>query len=328
MRPDAAVLSTSFRYFLAVADAGSIRAAARELNIVSSAVNRQILLLEEGLGIRLFDRVGRGLRLSEAGTVLVRHLRETLDRYDDTVAELDTLRGLRRGRIRLATVESTSVDRLPDLLAEYWRRYPGIEVVLTMAGAEEVTRRVDDGSADVGFTFSTFGLEGVAVVHEETHALGAVVAPAHPLATRDRLAFADLVDHPLILPARGMSLRAALEPLVARHRREASIRSECNSLRLMAALVQRSEAVGFQTRIGIEAELRAGALRWIPLDDPDLSDDRFMVISRIGTIPSLAIAAFTDLVEELWATPSAARTGRTASGLPSARAAAANADEK
>ena len=131
MRPDTAILSTAFRYFLAVADAGSIRAAARDLNIVSSAVNRQILLLEENLGIKLFDRVGRGLRLSEAGTVLVRQVRETLARYDDVVSELDTLCGLRRGRIRIATVESISMERVPELLAGFWERYPGIEVVIT-----------------------------------------------------------------------------------------------------------------------------------------------------------------------------------------------------
>lgn len=300
MRNETAILSTAFRYFLAVADAGSIRAAARELNIVSSAVNRQILLLEENLGIRLFDRVGRGLRLSEAGTILVRQVRETLARYDDVVSELDTLRGLRRGRIRLATVESISMERVPDLLAAFWERYPGIEMVITQAGAEEVTRLVDEGSADLGFTFSTHALEGLRLVYEEPHALGALVAADHPLAGRDGVAFADLVGEPLLLPARGMSLRAAIEPLVDRWRRQVHVRGECNSLRMMSALVRRSRAVGFLTNVGIERELRNGELVWLPLTDPDLATDRLMVVARIGTIPSLAIAAFADFVEERW----------------------------
>ena len=300
VRSETAILSTAFRYFLAVADAGSIRAAARELNIVSSAVNRQVLLLEESLGIRLFDRVGRGLRLSEAGVLLARQVRETLDRYDDVVAELDTLRGLRRGRVRIATVESISVERLPDLLAAFWARWPGIETVLTIAGAEEVTRLVDDGQADIGFAFSTHPLEGLRLVHEEPHPVGALLAPDHPLAGRDRLAFDELLDEPLLLPARGMSLRAAVEPLIARHRRRLHVRAECNSLRLMSALVRRSHAVGFQTRAGIEADLAAGELVWRPIEDPELVTDRLMVVARIGTIPSLAVAAFTDLVEELW----------------------------
>lgn len=300
MRADTTILSTAFRYFLAVADAGSIRAAARELNIVSSAVNRQILLLEENLGIRLFDRIGRGLRLSEAGTLLVRQVRETLGRYDDVVSELDTLRGLRRGRIRIATVESISVERLPDLLAEYWHRHAGIEVVLTVAGAEEVTRLVDEGLADVGFTFSTHPLEGVRLVFEETHPVGALMAAGHPLAGRDRLAFQDLISEPLVLPARGMSLRTALEPLLAPRRRELMVRAELNSLRLMSALVRRSRSVGFLTNVGFERELRSGELVWRPLTDSDLVGDRLMVVCRGGSVPSLAVAAFTGLVEEIW----------------------------
>lgn len=300
VRAETSILSTAFRYFLAVADAGSIRAAARELNIVSSAVNRQVLMLEENLGIRLFDRVGRGLRLSEAGSLLARQVRETLDRYDDVVSELDTLRGLRRGRIRIATVESISVERVPDLLAEYWRRHPGIEVGMTVAGAEEVTRLVDEGRADVGFAFSTHPLEGLRLVHEEPHRVGALVAADHPLAKRSDLAFADLLGEPLILPARGMSLRTAIEPLLAPVRREAMVRTEVNSLRVMSALVRRTPSVGFLTRVGIEHELRAGELVWIPLVDEALAEDRLMVVSRAGAIPSLALAAFVDLVEEIW----------------------------
>ncbi|MCE1234786.1 MAG: LysR family transcriptional regulator [Hyphomicrobiales bacterium] len=303
MRADASILSTAFRYFLAVADAGSIRAAARELNIVSSAVNRQILLLEENLGIRLFDRVGRGLRLSEAGALLARQVRETLDRFDDVVSELDTLRGLKRGRIRIASVESLAVERVPDLLAEFWRRHPGIEVVLTLAGAEEVTRLVDEGRADVGFAFSTHPLEGLRLVHEEAHRIGALMAADHPLAEQDDLAFADLLGRPLILPARGMSLRAALETLLDPVRRDLQVRAEVNSLRLMSALVRRTASIGFLTRVGIERELRDGELVWKPLADAALPADRLMVVSRIGVIPSLAVAAFTDLVEERWRLP-------------------------
>lgn len=298
-----AILSTAFRYFLAVADAGSIRAAARELNIVSSAVNRQLLLLEENLGIKLFDRVGRGLRLSEAGTLLVRQVRDTLARYDDVVSELDTLRGLRRGRIRIATVESLSVERVPDLLAGFWELYPGIEVIITLTDAEEVTRLVDEGSADLGFAFSTHPLEGLRLVYEESHRVGALLAPDHPLATHVSLTFEDLVGEPLLLPARGLSLRNAVEPLLGRSRRQMHVRGECNSLRLMSALVRRSHAVGFLTAVGIERELRDGELVWVPLADSDLVDDRLMVVARIGTIPSLAVAAFSDFVEERWREP-------------------------
>jgi DNA-binding transcriptional LysR family regulator len=300
MRGRGTILSNGYRSFLAVAEAGSIRAAARELNIVSSAVNRQVLMLEEDLGIRLFDRVGRGLRLSEAGRLLLRQVREAVDRHDDVVAELDTLRGLKRGRVRLATVESIAADRLPRLLAEFWRRYPGVETGLVVAGAEEVCRLVETNSADIAFTFSTRELTAMRVVHHEPHALGAVVAPDHALAGATALRLDDLVGEPLVLPARGLSLRAALEPALARIGRALVVRAECDSLRLTAALVRRSSAIGFMTRVGIERELAAGELAWVPLSDPDLLPDHLDVVARERAVPSLAVAALCDFIEESW----------------------------
>lgn len=308
MRASGSILSNGYRCFLAVAEAGSIRAAARQLNIVSSAVNRQILMLEEDLGIRLFDRVGRGLRLSEAGVLLLRQVRETVDRHEDVVAELDTLRGLRRGRVRIASVESVAADRLPRLLADFWSRYPGIETSLVVAGAEEVVRLVEDNGADVGFTFATRALPGLRVVHHEPHALGVVLAPDHPRAAATALRLDDLIGEPVILPARGLSLRAAMEPALTRIGRALTPRAECDSLRLTAALVRAAAGVGFMTRIGIERDLAAGEIAWVPLADPDLLPDHLDVVARDGAVPSLAVAALGDVIEENWG-PSASPAG-------------------
>ncbi len=300
MRVSGAILSNGYRCFLAVAEAGSIRAAARELNIVSSAVNRQILMLEQDLGIRLFDRVGRGLRLSEAGTLLLRQVRETVDRHDDVVAELDTLRGLRRGRVRIASVESIAAERLPKLLAAFWRAYPGIETTLTVAGADEVARLVEDNAADVGFAFATRPLAGMRIVHREPHALGVVLPADHPLARAEGLGLAALVGESLVLPARGLSLRAALDPALARLGRALAARAESDSLRLTAALVRHGAGLGFMTRVGIEHELRLGDLAWVPLVDPDLLPDHLHVVARDRAVPSLAVAALGDFIEESW----------------------------
>lgn len=303
MRGGDRILSSGYRYFLAVAEAGSIRAAARDLNIVSSAVNRQILLLEEDLGIRLFDRVGRGLRLSEAGLLLLRQVRETVDRHDDMIAELDTLRGLRRGRVRIATVESLAAERLPTLLARFWRRFPGIEIHLLVGDADEVFRLVEANGADVGFTFATQALPGMRVIHHEPHALGALLAPDHRLAAAPVLRIDDLAGEPLVLPARGLSLRAALEPALAVGRRGLVVRAECDSPRLISALVRRAGCVGFMTEVGIEGELRAGDLVRVPLADPDLLSDHLRVVARENMVPSLAVSALCDFIEETWAMP-------------------------
>lgn len=300
MRASGAILSNGYRCFLAVAEAGSIRAAARELHIVSSAIDRQILLLEEALGLRLFDRVGRSLRLSEAGALLLRSVREAVDRHDDVVAELDTLRGLKRGRVRIATVESIAAERLPALLAAFWQRYPGIATTLRVTRAEEVARLVEDGGADIGFAFATHPLAGLRALHREPHALGAVLAAEHRLAAAATLRLDDLVGEPLILPARGLSLRAALDPALARLGRSLVVRGESDSLRLTAALVRRAAAIGFMTRVGIERDCASGELVWVPLADDDLLPDHLEVVARERAVPSLAVAALCDFIEESW----------------------------
>ena len=82
-------IATGYRYFMAVAEQGSVRAAARTLNVAASAVSRQLLLLEQQLGIALFDRGARTLKMSPAGDVLLRGLRAVADHNDETLDQLD-----------------------------------------------------------------------------------------------------------------------------------------------------------------------------------------------------------------------------------------------
>ncbi len=289
---ETAILSTSFRYFLAVADSGSIRAAAKELNIASSAVSRQIGALEQILGIQLFDRIGRGLRLSDAGGLLLRNIRAALSGYGDVVTALDALKGLTRGRIKVATVESTSVGLLPDLLTAFWQKLPDIEISVTVTGAEAVTRQVQEGHADIGFTFNPRGMEGVTVVYERSFSIGALMAPSHPLAKRKSVSVRDCMEYPLALPARGLSLRAALERVLARHATGKPPRLQSNSLRLTATLSRAGQCIAFQTSVGIDAELKRRTLVLVPLSDRTIPGNRFVVMCETGRTANPALSAF------------------------------------
>src|SRR5271163_1116718 len=107
--------AASLRYFDAVRRAGSIREAARRLNVASSAVNRQILKLEAELGTPLFERLPGGLKLSSAGEVLTRHVAIVLRDAERARSELDALKGIKTGRVELIAVEGLSADFLPNV---------------------------------------------------------------------------------------------------------------------------------------------------------------------------------------------------------------------
>lgn len=291
---ESAILAAAFRYFLAVAESGSVRAAAKELNIASSAVSRQIGMLERSLGIQLFDRVGRGLKLSEAGTLLLRNARSTLSAYGDVVAAFNALKGLKHGRIKIATAESISVGLVPDLLAAFWQKLPGIEIAVTVTGAEGVTRMVQDGEADIGFTFNPKAMEGLVVVYERDFSIGALMSRSHPLAKRKTVSVRECMEFPVALPARGLSLRAALERVLARRAAGKQPRIQSNSLRLMATLARRNGCIAFQTSIGIEDDIRRKSLVLLPLSDREIPANRFVVMCEKGRTANPALTAFID----------------------------------
>ena len=93
--------SKLLRYLDEVARSGSIRAAAQRLNVASSAVNKQVLMIEEQLGVKLFERLPRGLRLTAAGELMVAHIRQTMNNYRNVEADIRDLQGLRSGEVTL-----------------------------------------------------------------------------------------------------------------------------------------------------------------------------------------------------------------------------------
>ena len=295
-KAETALIAIAYRYFLAVAETGSVRAASRDLNVAASAISRQLQHLEQSLGAALFDRSGRGLALTPAGGVLLRGLRQAAQAHEQTLDELSALKGLQRGLLRIATVESVSVTILPDMLLRFASAYPGIEVSVTVAGSEAVTALLRDHQADLGFTFNPPSLEGLAALASSDLHLGAVMSPEHPLARAGRLALADCMGHPLAWPARGLSLRTILDSLPAARKVRPAF--ECNSLRLMASLARRGSCIAFQTVIGIEQELAAGTLVFVPLADKRLPVDRLRLVARQGTSGRPAAEAFLAIARE------------------------------
>jgi DNA-binding transcriptional LysR family regulator len=293
MKAAESFIAIGHRYFVAVAEQGSVRAAARALNVAASAISRQLILLEAQLGIALFDRSGRTLELSPAGEVLLRGLRAAAQGHEETLDHLNALRGLKRGRVRVATVESISVSVLPDIFVAFANAYPGIELTITVAGSDAVTELVHDHHADIGFTFNPASLEGLDVVTIRDMQLGAIMAPGHALAGAKSLTLAQCLQHRVAWPSRGLSLRAILDRATTGALRFAF---ECNSLRLMASLARRGSCIAFQTPIGIEQEIAAGGLIWVPLTDRKLAADRLMIVRRPGQKGRPAADALIDLV--------------------------------
>lgn len=284
----------AMRYFAVVAELGSVRAASRELNVASSAVNRQILHLEEALDLQLFERVGRRLRLSQAGEILLAHVRRTFSDFEATVAELDALKGLRRGSVAIAAVESVSESMLPDLISSFRQAYPGIHVGVTVTSSVAAAKLVEAGEADVGFTFDPPAMSALTVAYAHDLPIGALMAPDHPLAGKSGLTLAECLKFPVALPAEGLSLRSRIDAVRSQIPGATRTYVEANSLRLMRALARENQVIGFQTMVGCEDDLKLGRLVFKSLKDKPLQGDRLCIVTSSLRALALAPGMFFD----------------------------------
>ena len=116
-----------FLYLDAVARTGSIRAAAESLNVASTAINRKIIDAERDLGTPLFERLPRGVRLTAAGEILIAAVRRTMSDLASVESQIEQLRGLVRGKIRIACSESVADDLVPTAIATYQKCHPGVQ---------------------------------------------------------------------------------------------------------------------------------------------------------------------------------------------------------
>ncbi|MGR0277638.1 LysR family transcriptional regulator [Marinomonas dokdonensis] len=251
-------------YFDMVYRHGSIREAARHLHVASSAVSRQILKLEDELGVPLFERLANGLRLTSAGEIFAHHVRTVLQDAERMHSELEALQGLHRGHVEIISVEGPSIELIPNLLESFNLKYPNITVGLSLAGSDAIAPAIISGQADIGLGFDLSRSEEIQQLTLARFPLGAVVTPDHPLAKQTKVTLQQCAQHPLIMSKPGTSTYLHMAPLLAQlgvpH---ASI--ECNSFEFSRRMVLRGAGIAFQTRIGIEDDLAKGDLVHIPI---------------------------------------------------------------
>ena len=186
-----------------VAAQGSFSAAAEALNFTQSAVSQHVAALERESGTQLVERGRRGVRLTEAGRVLVGHADAILARIDCAEEELAALAGLRGGRLRLVSFQSGGATLAPRAVAAFHERHPQVELSMLEAEPEEARERLRGGEVDLALVYdheSTPGLLGpdLSLTHLLDDRYDAILPTGHALAGRSRLSLADLSGDPWV----------------------------------------------------------------------------------------------------------------------------------
>jgi DNA-binding transcriptional LysR family regulator len=261
------MVNTALRYFAAVARHRSIREAAEELRVAQSALSRQIHKLEEEFGVSLFERHARGVELTSAGEIFLRHARSTLRQVERVRSELDALKGLRRGIVKIQSIESLVQHLLPRAIARFSERHPGISFDVTVDGTDHVVAAVREGRTDIGLAFYPPAECEVSTVFRMREPLVALMSRSHPLAGKSRVTLAESIAYPIALPVNNSGSRILIDVACKAAGIFISPVLETNSVQLMVHFVHVNQGITFLSRLSAWDSLKVGDLVAVPIRD-------------------------------------------------------------
>lgn len=297
------LLPRSLNYVDTVARLGSIQAASRALGIAASAIDRQILALEQDGKTLLFERQPKGMRLTAAGEAVVLLARRWRADAERLAAGLTEMQGLEVGTVRLAAMDSQVNGVLPDLVAKLERRHPSIRLAVEILSPEGALHALDEGAADVALAFNLRPHNFLHVLWSEQLPFGCVVGPGHPLAAMSEITLREAARHPLAAQSRLLPVREYLDRKHGWLFSSVEPTLVTNSLQLLKQVLRQGRLMTITSRLDVASEVQAGELIFIPLRDRSLVPQSISVaINARRSLPRIA-----RLVAKLLADLTAAR---------------------
>ena len=286
--------------FLAAAERGSFVRAAQSL-LTQPSLSARIQALETELKVALFHRMGRGVRLTEAGKSFLPYAQRALETLEQGRSALNALEEATSGTLLVGTARAIGAYVLPEILAQFRNEYPGIEVHIRTGRSTEVLKMVADEEVQVGLarTLRHPDVLSVSLYNEE---LALTVHPQHPFASRDEVSIYDVAKEPLILYDR----ESSYFQLIDRVCREAGIIPNVgmvlDSIEATKRMIERGLGVSFLPVHGISREVETGALALTRIQEGHQVALPTSVMVRRGRLYSPAMRAFLGTLARRYAT--------------------------
>ena len=250
------------KYILEVAKCGSIRHAAKNLHISSSAINRRIIELENQIGIKLFKRTTAGVTPSKAGTILISHISRTLEEAEITFAEIAKLKSQLGHDLHLAGVYSIR-NIFVELLDDYYTEFP--DSFLSFSATSESLELLESRQAQLAVTFEVRPVQNLKIISRMSLPSEVIMMPDHPLSSNQYVSLSECCEYPLIFPDSTWPTHKRLNEIFDKGGYTPQIASSANIPDIMQSVVKKRGWLGIQARIGIEDELKKEKLKSVPL---------------------------------------------------------------
>lgn len=283
--------------FFAVAETGSLTASARKLHISQPALSRELKAFEGRLGLTLFERHPKGMRLTQAGEVLRQYAHRLFELERAAESAMGEIAGATRGRLSIGASNTIGTYVLPRVLAAFRRERPAVQVTLFVGNTEQVSQGVDDMRFMLGFIEGPLHLKGLRTVKFQRDEIVPVTCPQHALLRKRHLAVADLSGEPLLVREPGSGTRELIADTLHRHGIVAGDAMEFGSTEALKRAAVHGGGIAWLPRISVENELREGSLRELPLRQLRIVRP-LMVLSREGAPVEPAAEAFLALLRQ------------------------------
>lgn len=280
------------RYFVAIADAGTMARAAEQVFVTQSTLSHQLAQLEDGLGVALFERIGRTLRLTDAGRELLGHARGVLAQVEEGRHAVSRMRTTASGALRVGVIHSFVNGLMPQVAAAFLTAHPGVRLQIAELTGTDIEAQVAEGVLDLGVAFYPPVREGVLGERLFDDTLVLAVPAGHALAAQRSVRFAQLGALPLAM----LGTRFATRRLLDGHFQRAGVRPnvvvEIDSVDALHRLVEQGVAAAFLPR---RSTRRTARVRLVDVTDPQPVRAAGLVWRR-SPYRSAAALAFVDVL--------------------------------
>jgi DNA-binding transcriptional LysR family regulator len=283
------------RLFHAVAQHGSVSRGAAAVRVSQPAVSREVRELERALGVPLLEPAGRGVRLTAAGRLLDEYASQIFGLAEAAERALREFVQLERGQLALGAIATVAIYYLPPLLQAFRRRYPKIDLAMTIGATRELVAGVRAGQLELSFVDGPVDDPALCTTPFATDELALIAAPDHPLAQRGVVRLAELADEPFILQEPGTGLRERTDAALARAGVQVRPVMTLGRTEVIKQMVMAGLGLSVVSRRAVQTEAAEGRLCVVPLADAALAR-QLVCVSRRGVSPSPAARALLDLL--------------------------------
>src|SRR3979411_1331372 len=273
--------------FVQVAKLKSFSRAGQKVFRSQSAVSAQIRQLEQAYHAKLLDRSAKSVELTPAGEVLYDYAEKLLRLRDESVQFVADRGNVGQGPVMFGANEATCLYLLPDIFAEFQRRFPLVHISIYRNFSHKILQRVEDGSIDVGIVTLPTKSPNLKVHHIHRDRLRFMVSTRNPLAQRSKLTLEEVASQPLIFPRTGYT-RQVLDKLFRPYRSRIHVTMELPSIGMIKRFVGADAGVSFISESFASDQVKAGEGTVVNVEGVDLWRELGLVYRRDRSLPRAA----------------------------------------